>query len=173
MGDAVEWRLIPSLPDYEVSEVGDVRRARDGITRKAGNQLSGTLRKEGYITFCLKADGKYKQIYAHRLVCEAWHGPPDAMRPYVAHWDGDRVNNHHSNLRWASTKENQWDRKRHNTDPSGSRNGRSILDEEKVKEIRGRFNGQRGQIAGMAREYGMSEAGMHKVVYGYNWKGVN
>lgn len=56
----------------------------------------------------------YKGIYnkffgnmkVHRLVCEAFHGPPPEGRPYVIHIDEDAHNNRPENLRWGSQKEN-------------------------------------------------------------------
>lgn len=41
----------------------------------------------------------------HRLVAENFIPNPE-NRPYVLHIDGDRTNNHYTNLRWAATQSN-------------------------------------------------------------------
>lgn len=62
----------------------------------------------------------------HRLVCEAFHGPQPTKYHEVAHWDGDRLNNAPSNVRWATHKENEADKIRHGKVASGDRNGRRL-----------------------------------------------
>ena len=41
----------------------------------------------------------------HRLVAEAFVPNPDNL-PHVIHIDGNRTNNHFSNLRWSATQSN-------------------------------------------------------------------
>jgi hypothetical protein len=41
-----------------------------------------------------------------RLVCEAFHGPSPAGMPYCLHRDENAANNHYSNLKWGTQKEN-------------------------------------------------------------------
>lgn len=167
----MEWRPAPNFPDHEVSEYGDVRRVTDGRGLKAGVVLTG-YSHHGYRMYTLSKDGAKVNVFAHRLVCEAWHGEPDPMRPMVAHWDGSKNNNHYSNLRWASCKENHADRVRHGTDPTGSRNGRAVLSEDDVRSIRRIYKGERGQIADLSRQYGVSRRAVSLIVTNKNWAGV-
>jgi hypothetical protein len=46
---------------------------------------------------------------AHRLICEAFHGPaPEGMR-LVRHLDGDKPNNRADNLAWGTDLDNHLD----------------------------------------------------------------
>lgn len=44
--------------------------------------------------------------YVHRVVCEAFHGPPPTDKHTVEHIDGNRLNNHKDNLCWLPMSEN-------------------------------------------------------------------
>jgi hypothetical protein len=54
----------------------------------------------------------------------------------VAHNDGSRENNHWTNLRWATQRENMADTARHGTHNRGSRNGQAKIDEVCALAIR-------------------------------------
>ncbi len=89
------WRQVASAPLYEVSSAGRIRRLSDCRV------LSPSIGKRwGYYLINLVVDGKPKTAKLHRLVCEAFHGPPPEGRNDVAHADGSRTNNIASNLRW-------------------------------------------------------------------------
>lgn len=167
----MEWRPAPNFPDHEVSEYGDVRRVNDGRGLKAGAVLAG-YNQNGYRMYKLCRNGEKVKVFAHRLVCEAWHGAPDPMRPMVAHWDGSKDNNHYSNLRWASCKENLADRVRHGTHPTGSRNGRAVLTEDDVRRIRQEYKGERGQMTKLSKRHGVSLRTVYSIVNNHNWSGV-
>lgn len=47
-----------------------------------------------------------KKFYVHRLVAQKFLGSPEQHQTQVNHIDGDKSNNHHSNLEWVSAKEN-------------------------------------------------------------------
>ena len=47
-----------------------------------------------------------KTFKIHRLVCEAFHGPPPFDGAVVMHIDDDPANNTPENLKWATQKEN-------------------------------------------------------------------
>jgi len=49
---------------------------------------------------------KYGNMKIHRLVCEAFHGPPPFARAVVIHLDEDALNNRADNLKWGTQKEN-------------------------------------------------------------------
>jgi hypothetical protein len=47
--------------------------------------------------------------YVHQAVAEMFvHNPTPELTPIVNHKDGDRLNNHHSNLEWVSYRQNYW-----------------------------------------------------------------
>ena len=79
------WRTYTPTPTY-------------GHKRKA----SKTARHEYYGLFH-KERGNLK---IHRLICEAFHGPPPFHKAIVIHLDEDALNNCPENLKWGTQKEN-------------------------------------------------------------------
>ncbi len=131
------WRPIPTWPEYEVSEFGDVRRVQGGQGTWAGRARSPYINvTTGYPMVDLWRGNKVKKIPIHRLVALAFIGMPPSPRHVVAHNDGSRNNNHWSNLRWATQRENVQDTLEHGTHNRGIRNGQAKLDEICVLAIR-------------------------------------
>ena len=92
------WRDIPGYEGlYQVSNYGNVRSMN--YNKKLGNirELKQKLRDNGYLEVHLSKDSKRKYFLVHRLVAEAFLENPD-NKPQVNHIDGDKSNNHVSNL---------------------------------------------------------------------------
>lgn len=51
-------------------------------------------------------DGTRKEMFAHRLVALAFIENSDVSKTFVNHLDGDKTNNHVSNLEWVTPSEN-------------------------------------------------------------------
>ena len=68
-------------------------------------------RGERYEKVVMKINGKPTMKYIHRLVAESFIPNPH-NKPTVNHKDGDKFNNHISNLEWCTHSENNkhsWD----------------------------------------------------------------
>lgn len=112
--ELAEWRAIPSFPEYEVSDLGQVRRGE--------RLLSQSFNARGYPRVTLSLLGKPKTRVVHALVAEAFLGArPKGMQ--ICHNDGVKTNNSVLNLRFATAKENEADKAAHGTKAKGSRNG--------------------------------------------------
>jgi hypothetical protein len=159
---AKEWRTLDWLPGYEVSEDGDVRNL------VSGRILRGCRHPRGYRQHS-RLGAEKRTLKAHRLVCEAWHGTAPEEKPFVAHNDGNPSNNHYTNLRWATAKENQDDRAKHGTHNRGERSATALLTWDNVREIRRQFTGARGQITRLSEEFGVSVATTSRVLNGTSW----
>lgn len=85
------WRVIPSHPRYEASDLGRIRNAR------TGHVLRPQWNTRGYLKVHL---GRGTQALVQRLVCEAFHGPPELDTHHADHLDFNRTNNRPDNLRW-------------------------------------------------------------------------
>ena len=93
------WGSINGYLNYEVSWFGRVRNAT------TGRILRARVCSQGYYRVNLSIGGKLKTHTVHQLVAREWVKNP-GEKPFVDHIDGDRANNHHENLRYATYAEN-------------------------------------------------------------------
>lgn len=104
-----KWIDIPGCEGrYLVSETGRVKRVERTIIDSLGRKR--TLKEK--IFEPRKANNGYmrtsvgmKAEYTHRLVAKAFIKNKD-NKPCVNHKDGNKRNNHYSNLEWVTNKEN-------------------------------------------------------------------
>lgn len=81
--------------DYEIDENGNV------YSYKSNKYLTPHLDRYGYLYVTIKS----KHYKVHRLVAEAFLDNP-SNKPCVDHIDRNKLNNHYSNLRYVTPKEN-------------------------------------------------------------------
>lgn len=86
------------LYNYEVSDHGDIRNATDKFVLKQHV-------KNGYKMISLKGTDKMKSFTVSRLVAEYYVDNKD-NKNIVNHIDGNKINNHYTNLEWTTQKEN-------------------------------------------------------------------
>lgn len=126
---ATQWRQIRGWP-YEVSEHGEVRNMR------TGRVLRARLHKSGYLCVQLWDKRAYWTTGAHQLVAAAFHGERPSAKHEVGHKDGNRTNNHESNLGWVTHLQNMRERDVHGTTARGKRNGKTKHPDETVALVR-------------------------------------
>jgi hypothetical protein len=99
------WRDVADYGDYEVSDTGLIRNKKTNqILKPWINKKDGREHIDLY-----RGGGNKRHMRVHRLVCDAFHDNPD-NKPCVDHIDGDILNNHAENLRWATHSENGMNR---------------------------------------------------------------
>lgn len=104
-----ELKPIPNLPDYLISESGDIYSYKRKVVRK----LKHKINIWGYATIKLSRPDKTKfTAFVHRLVAYAWIGECPIDKEEINHKDGNKLNNHYSNLEWVTKKENQQHRRK-------------------------------------------------------------
>jgi len=86
---------------YQVSNIGNVRRFYAGI--KSFRMMKPINHSGGYSRLKLRNKGNDKDVYIHRLVAEAFI---EKSGEVVNHLDGNKKNNHLSNLEVCSQREN-------------------------------------------------------------------
>ena len=97
-----EWRAVSNTNGkYEVSNCGRVRtnNRRPGL-------LTLTKQASGYRYAMVQLEnGKQKNCRVNRLVAMAFVSNPNGL-PEVNHIDGNKENNHASNLEWVTRSQN-------------------------------------------------------------------
>lgn len=125
------WKVIKDAEKYEINESGEVRIISSGKIKKPSVT-------DGRSKIQLSV-GKDKLVcwMVHRLVAIHFLEPPSTLEyREVAHRDGNALNNHVSNLYWATRIENAADKVRHGTALRGTRHWMSKLTDEQVDYIR-------------------------------------
>lgn len=163
------WRSIPGMAGYEVSDLGHLRSARRVRDRPPGTPITQRPTVWGYMSACISNDdGDIRPRVVHRLVLLAFVGPcPDGHE--ARHINGDRKDNRLVNLRWGTKNENANDRIAHGTQVRGEKVNTSRLTPEQVREIR-RLNREEGLgDRRLAARYGVARNTIRGILTGTTW----
>lgn len=92
--------------NYQISNYGRCRN----VARLSG-QNKGVLKprqnkKTGYEQYTILANGAKHYLYAHRLVAQYFIPNNNCKKNEVNHKDGNKQNNHYTNLEWVDKQEN-------------------------------------------------------------------
>jgi hypothetical protein len=99
----MDWKNIEGFEGlYMVSEFGHVKALSYNKTNAEKN-LIPKANHRGYLQIWLSKNGKVSVKTMHRLVASAFHGNSDKE---VNHKDGNKLNNHYSNLEWVTKSQN-------------------------------------------------------------------
>lgn len=143
--DGQTFFQLPTFPAYYVGRNGTF------YSTLSKTILCPPPNSRGYCVLHLQKSGWTHTVSAHRIVCEFFHGPPPANRPFACHRNDVGDDNRAVNLYWANQTQNLEDAARNSRMKYGSRHARAKLTETQVLEIRRRLTAgaTQGQCAKM------------------------
>lgn len=157
---------------YKISEHGEVLSLK--FHRKNLERcLKPIINEVGYVFYFLSKNGKSKRHYSHRLVAGSFL--PKRPGTYeVNHLDGDKTNNHFSNLQWCTPSENT----KHAYDtglkiaPIGTASKLSKLTKEQVVIIKRSYKPYKVSMESLAKQYGVTKQTICGVIHGKTYKDI-
>ena len=159
--------------DYEITENGDVYSTKLHRGSRKRRQLKPCTDRGGYRCVTLFTTGKRMRIYIHRLVAMQYLPPQPSLGHEIRHLDGNKLNNHFSNLQWGLHSENMADSIRHGTLARGERHGSSKLAEDQVRRIKflvGKV--ERGYWVQLAQSLGVHNTTISYIVCNRSWRWI-
>ncbi len=160
---------------YLVSNTGKISSYAD--SPKKAHALKAK-RIEDFHCISLRMHGVKKSLFIHRLVAEAFVKRKSSKHEFVLHLDHNRSNNHASNLKWATHKEQLEHRK---SSPAVKRAIKArvlisgsfskVLNETKVRRMKEEmFNPKRKRtLKQIAAAYKTSEMNVYRIKKGEFW----
>jgi hypothetical protein len=109
----IEWKDIPGYQGlYQVSNNGEVKSLKKEVKTKSNSLrtvseriLKTAVNQHGYVVINLYKEGVSKNWRVHRLVALVFCSNPNDLN-VVNHIDGNKLNNHYSNLEWCTHSDN-------------------------------------------------------------------
>lgn len=174
-----DWKPVLNYESlYEVSTTGSIRSVARKCPTKGGklrNVSAKTLKPvlvKGYHIVNLHKDGVMRQFRLHRLIAEAFIPNPQNLG-IVNHLDGNKTNNHMSNLEWCTVERN-------NTHAAelgllkgrkGEQHHGNTLTENIVRLIKNALTrGVKGSV--LASTYNVSQATISNIKHNKNWNHI-
>ena len=174
------WKGIPNYEGfYQVSDIGRVRSVdrvvtfKDGRVRKyKGKVLKPSIGNTGYELVRLCNNGRCITKSVHRLVLETFKPHVNMDNLDVNHMDGNKLNNHLTNLEWLTRRDNilhAYDMGL--IDNEGERSPHTTLSKVDVLEILQRLDA--GELQkDIALDYSVGRACISRINIGLRWRSV-
>jgi hypothetical protein len=175
-----EWRVIKSVPDYAVSNMGRLKRVTGGVHTWPGRILTPRPNRDGYMAcqLCSRQNpiannhGKVWRLL-HRLVLEEFVGARSEGFS-CNHINGNKKDNRLENLEWVTVTENN----QHALDTGLRSNGigdtsfNHKLQESDVLEIKKLLHSGNVSQRSIAKNFNVHFATISQIKMGRNWTHV-
>jgi hypothetical protein len=175
------WKTILGHNGYEISDCGNVRAKERQVVYKDGRignfperLMKPMLTKKGYYKVHLSSNvtkGYRTSKLIHRLVAEMFI-PNPLNKPQVNHKDGNKLNNHVTNLEWVTNDENHNHKIENNLAPVThipKKVGKFTKDGDLIEEFDSIYSAAKSMNA---RQWEVSRCakGERKTFKGFVWK---
>jgi hypothetical protein len=163
-----------SLKYKEIPQSSGYMATTDGcIIGRRGEVMKPWVDRYGYSNHCLLVEGgkrKDRRFRTHRLIAEAFHGPPEAGQVCM-HLNGNKLDNRPENLKWGTQSENKAHELAHGTKRSNERHWKAKLTDAQVIVIKQRL------VAGLrpldiAAEFGVDRGPVDQIKAGRQWRSI-
>jgi len=156
----VIWKWVEGYEDlYEVSSTGELKSYR----KKAPYIMKKPIMTSGYYYITVSVEKRRKNLSVHREVAKAFIPNPEGKRE-VNHIDGNKLNNHVSNLEWNTPKENIQHAKK-----AGVKFGKRKWSAEQVDAVRYMYGSGRSMVE-ISEDLGIPEGTIWHMTKGKTWK---
>jgi len=171
---------------YQVSNFGNVRsldrivNKPNGISYMRKGKLCVQSKSNlGYMTVGFTVNNKKVNKYVHRLVAKAFIINNNNY-PQVNHIDCNKTNNRMDNLEWCTNSQNHIHASKnglnklhlHRVAYSEEKNGRSLLTNKQVLEIKQKYIPYKYSAKKISKEYGVSESCITHILNNTSWKEI-
>lgn len=149
-------KLLPVLLDkYAEKLTIDVDRGTvEGLTARPNGR--------GYLTINFWHEGTTKYYRVHEVI--AYVGGLDLLNKTVDHINGVKTDNRLDNLRTLSSEDNHRMYVKSGAVPKGDSHASTKLSEAQREEIRSRYTGRYGEQSELAREYGVHQSAISRLL---------
>ncbi len=161
--------------DYIVSSDGHIFSTKNKGRGKHHKEINQRKNVDGYMDVTVGPNSFRTTRKVHRLVAQAFLPPPPDDTYEIDHKDRNRSNNDVSNLQWVTHQENvgKIPHEVGSAARKNSNNGRAILNEEQVKEIRCLYENKSKSISELAKLYEVGWTTISHVVKYETWNDIN
>jgi hypothetical protein len=153
---AIERRAIPGTD-------GRAEATEDGQVLLDGEVVRPRRRANGYADLWIPGRG---MVFVHRIVCEAWHGPPPSFDAQADHENRDRTDNRAANLRWKSPAGNAANR----VHAVGADHALAALTHREAEAIKRLVRDEGLACPAVARAFGVSRSTVWRAATGRTYR---
>ena len=175
----IKWKTIPKWKGYYKASSNGKIKSLERIIYKIRNEkkisqkvtekiLTPFVDKDGYKCVLLSRNGKTIYTSIHRLVAMTFLSNPQ-NKPMVNHKDGNKANNHVSNLEWCTHKENEKHALINGLKSRGSNFSSAKLHETDIPTIRKQLK-DKVPATQIARKYGVHSCIIYGIRDGKLWR---
>jgi hypothetical protein len=165
---------------YEVSNYGKVRSVDRYVNNHKGERalrkgkvLTDTLDDKGYVRYTFRMGKSKKMKRGHRLVAEAFIPNPNQYT-IINHKDGNKANNHISNLEWCTHRQNSQHAESMGlvNHVKGSNHHKATITEDTVRAMRKLYAEGNHTQKQIAEEFSVHLSKAKHILAGRTWKHV-